>query len=55
MKKNEWKIGKKKKKSERAVWLGGRGGEKNSRAWLFSNIQPPQNGEKLGVKMWFEP
>ena len=33
-KKREWKIGK--KMSERVVWLGERGGEKNSRAWMFS-------------------
>ena len=33
-KKKEWKIGK--KMSERVVWVGERGGEKNSRAWMFS-------------------
>ena len=39
-KKNEWKIGK--KMCERVVWLGERGGEKNSRAWMFS-LQAHQN------------
>ena len=52
MEKDEWKIG---KKMSSSVWLGGKGGEKNSGVSCFlsklTKSQSPQNRKKIGVKI----